>query len=87
MLKPREPENSPLTQTTSCDEKQTYISDHLRPRARWLADPRKFIPDAGMPVRVLEDSARRDIVAYLKRETGESGDPVKPRPVAQSPGD
>src|SRR6266436_764221 len=56
--------------------------------ARWLADPRKFIPDARMPVRVLEASARRDIIAYLKQETGEpGGDQLKPGPVSQSPGD
>jgi cytochrome c oxidase assembly protein subunit 11 len=51
---------------------------------RWLADPRKFIPDARMPVRVLDASARRDIIAYLKKETGEPGHELKPRPVAQS---
>src|SRR5260221_7844966 len=48
---------------------------------RWLTDPRKFIPDARMPVRVLEASARRDIIAYLKQETGEPGDQLKPSPV------
>src|SRR5260370_5894095 len=53
---------------------------------RWLADPRKFIPDARMPVRVIEASARRDIIAYLKQKTSEPGDQLKPRPVSQSPG-
>ena len=53
---------------------------------RWLTDPRKFIPDARMAVRVLEASARRDIIAYLKKESGEAGDQFKPGPVAQSPG-
>ncbi len=54
---------------------------------RWLIDPRKFIPDTRMPVRVLDASARRDIIAYLKKETGEPGDQLKPRPVSQKPGE
>ncbi|MFZ3339102.1 MAG: cytochrome c oxidase assembly protein, partial [Xanthobacteraceae bacterium] len=37
---------------------------------RWLADPQKFIPGAKMPVRVLEKTSRRDIIAYLQRERG-----------------
>jgi cytochrome c oxidase assembly protein Cox11 len=32
---------------------------------QWLADPRKFIAGARMPVRVLDPTARRDIIAYL----------------------
>jgi cytochrome c oxidase assembly protein Cox11 len=32
----------------------------------WLADPRKFIPGARMPVRVLDPTTRRDIIAYLE---------------------
>ncbi len=51
---------------------------------RWLTDPRKFIPDARMPARVLDASARRDIIAYLKKETRDADDQIKPRPVAQS---
>jgi cytochrome c oxidase assembly protein subunit 11 len=35
---------------------------------QWLADPRKFIPGARMPVRVLDPTTRRDIIAYLKSE-------------------
>ena len=35
---------------------------------RWLTDPRKLIPGARMPVRVLEPTARRDIIAYLRDE-------------------
>jgi len=67
------------------DADLTWSPDNLD---RWLADPRKFIPDARMPVRVLEASARRDIIAYLKQETGEpGGDQLKPGPVSQSPGD
>ena len=38
---------------------------------RWLADPGKFIPGARMPVRVLDASVRRDIVAYLQKESRE----------------
>jgi cytochrome c oxidase assembly protein Cox11 len=38
---------------------------------RWLADPGEFIPGARMPVRVLDASARRDIVAYLEKESNE----------------
>jgi cytochrome c oxidase assembly protein subunit 11 len=32
----------------------------------WLSDPRKFIAGVRMPVRVLDASARRDVIAYLK---------------------
>jgi len=35
---------------------------------RWLADPRKFVPGARMPVRVLDPTARRDIIAFLKAQ-------------------
>jgi cytochrome c oxidase assembly protein subunit 11 len=62
----------------------TWSPDNLD---RWLADSSKFIPDARMPVRVLEASARRDIIAYLKRETPEADDQHKPKPIAQSPAD
>ena len=34
---------------------------------RWLADPRKFIAGARMPVRVPDASARRDIIGYLQK--------------------
>lgn len=34
---------------------------------QWLTDPRKFIPGARMPVRVLDALSRRDIVAYLQK--------------------
>ena len=62
----------------------TWSRDNLD---RWLADPSKFIRGARMPVRVLEASARRDIIAYLKKETREADDQLKPGPVAQSPVD
>lgn len=32
---------------------------------RWLADPQGFIAGAKMPVKVLEPTTRRDIIAYL----------------------
>jgi cytochrome c oxidase assembly protein subunit 11 len=35
---------------------------------KWLADPRKFIPGVRMPVRVLDPTTRRDIIAYLKSQ-------------------
>ena len=34
---------------------------------RWLADPQKFIAGAKMPVRILETTSRRDIIAYLQQ--------------------
>jgi cytochrome c oxidase assembly protein Cox11 len=49
----------------------TWSADSLD---RWLADPQKLIPGARMPVRVLDASARRDIVAYLEKESGEDID-------------
>lgn len=33
---------------------------------RWLADPKKFVPGARMPVRVLDAPSRHDLVAYLQ---------------------
>jgi cytochrome c oxidase assembly protein Cox11 len=38
---------------------------------RWLSNPRDFIAGARMPIRVLDPTARRDIIAYLK--ASESG--------------
>lgn len=38
---------------------------------RWLSDPQKFVPGAKMPVRVLEKTARRDIIAYLQKESAD----------------
>jgi cytochrome c oxidase assembly protein subunit 11 len=35
----------------------------------WLADPQVFLPGARMPVRVLEVTSRRDIIAYLRQES------------------
>jgi cytochrome c oxidase assembly protein subunit 11 len=38
---------------------------------RWLADPQQLAPGAKMPVRVLEKTSRRDIIAYLQKESGD----------------
>lgn len=37
---------------------------------QWLTDPKKFVPGARMPVRVLDVPSRHDIIAYLE-EVGE----------------
>jgi cytochrome c oxidase assembly protein Cox11 len=47
----------------------------------WLADPRKFIPGVRMPVRVLDPTTRRDIIAYLQaqgRQAGSASQTVTP---------
>jgi cytochrome c oxidase assembly protein subunit 11 len=41
-----------------------WSGDNLK---KWLADPKKFVPGARMPVRVLDAPSRRDIVAYLQQ--------------------
>ncbi len=38
---------------------------------QWLTDPQQFVPGARMPVRVLERTSRRDIIAYLQKESGD----------------
>jgi cytochrome c oxidase assembly protein subunit 11 len=43
-----------------------WTADNLE---RWLTDPRKFKPGTRMPVRVIEPSARRDIITYLQEES------------------
>ena len=47
----------------------------------WLADPKKFVPGARMPVRVLDAPSRRDIVAYLQKV----GEPRDSRTVPAAP--
>ena len=37
---------------------------------RWLTNPQQFVPGAKMPIRVLERTSRRDIIAYLQQESG-----------------
>jgi cytochrome c oxidase assembly protein subunit 11 len=49
----------------------TWSADSLD---RWLTDPRAFIAGAKMPVRVLDPSVRRDIIAFLRNESGERGE-------------
>jgi cytochrome c oxidase assembly protein subunit 11 len=51
---------------------------------RWLIDPDKFLAGTRMPVRVPDASARRDIIAYLQKESRQTGDASEPRSVAQS---
>jgi cytochrome c oxidase assembly protein Cox11 len=58
----------------------TWSADSLD---RWLADPQKLIPGARMPVRVLDASARRDIVAYLEKESRNDSGGFKTRAVVQ----
>jgi len=62
----------------------TWSADNLD---RWLADPRKFIAGAKMPIRVLDASTRRDIIAYLEMQSGKSSDRFEYKSVAQDPPD
>jgi cytochrome c oxidase assembly protein Cox11 len=48
-----------------------WSADNLE---RWLADPRAFVPGAKMPIRVLDEPSRRDIVAYLEKVGQQHGD-------------
>lgn len=61
----------------------TWSPDNLD---HWLADPRKFVLGTKMPMRVLDASTRRDIIAYLKKKTKESADEIKSGSVAQHDG-
>jgi cytochrome c len=38
--------------------------------ARWLADPRAFVPGTKMTIRVADPADRADIIDYLRRESG-----------------
>ena len=49
----------------------TWSTDNLN---QWLADPKKLVPGARMPVRVLDTPSRRDIVAYLEKVSQERND-------------
>lgn len=62
----------------------TWSADTLD---KWLADPRKFIAGAKMPIRVLDASARRDLIAYLDAGNGKSTRPSERKAVAQGPSD
>jgi cytochrome c oxidase assembly protein subunit 11 len=57
-----------------------WTSDNLD---HWLADPQKFLPGTRMPIRVLERSSRRDIIAYLEKESRKVNDHSAPQTVAQ----
>jgi len=50
---------------------------------RWLTDPGKFLAGTRMPVHVLDASARRDIIAYLQKESRHTGDASEPKSIAQ----
>ncbi|HJU15785.1 MAG TPA: cytochrome c oxidase assembly protein [Stellaceae bacterium] len=49
---------------------------------RWLAGPGTMIPGARMPVRVLEPSTRRDIIAYLAAQRREASNAATPAAAA-----
>jgi cytochrome c2 len=53
---------------------------------RWLTNPGKVIAGVRMPVSVLDASARRDIIAYLQKESRQTGDASGPRSIARGPG-
>lgn len=36
---------------------------------RWLSGPREFIPGSRMPIKILDPTTRRDIIAYLKEQS------------------
>ncbi|HZB90167.1 MAG TPA: cytochrome c oxidase assembly protein [Stellaceae bacterium] len=36
---------------------------------QWLSGPRRMVPGAKMPVRVLEANSRRDLIAYLEQQS------------------
>ncbi len=62
----------------------TWSADNLD---RWLADPGKFIAGAKMPIRILDASTRRDVIAYVQIESGKSSDQSKFGSVVQSASD
>jgi cytochrome c len=37
---------------------------------RWLSGPEKFIPGQKMSITVADEAARRDVIAYLKAQSG-----------------
>ncbi len=43
-----------------------WSADNLE---RWLADPRAFIAGVKMPIRVLDAPSRKDIIAYLQKQS------------------
>jgi cytochrome c oxidase assembly protein Cox11/mono/diheme cytochrome c family protein len=59
-----------------------WTSDNLD---HWLADPQNFLRGTRMPIRVLERSSRRDIIAYLQKESREVNAHSAQQTVAQHP--
>jgi cytochrome c oxidase assembly protein subunit 11 len=53
---------------------------------RWLANPRAFVPGAKMPIRVLDASSRKDLIAYLQQESAEHGQRADTKPAARGSG-
>ncbi len=47
----------------------TWSADNLD---RWLTDPGKVVPGTRMPVRVPDDTTRKDLIAYLKEQANRS---------------
>lgn len=64
------------------DADLTWSADTLD---QWLFNPRKFVVGARMPVRVLDAAARRDIIAYLRQESGGTGGRAKSTSLAERP--
>lgn len=58
----------------------TWSADNLD---RWLAGPRRFIPGVKMPVSVPDPIARRDIIAYLRKEKNRRGGGIRAKAVEQ----
>lgn len=48
----------------------TWTADNLD---RWLTNPQQFVPGAKMPVRVLDEPSRRDLIAYLQQQSAQRG--------------
>ncbi len=44
----------------------TWTKDDLN---RWLSDPRSFVPGSRMPIKILDPTSRRDLLAYLEQES------------------
>jgi cytochrome c oxidase assembly protein subunit 11 len=61
----------------------TWSADNLN---RWLAGPSKFIPGVKMPVSTPDPISRRDIVAYLERESEQRGSGLKAKTAAHGTG-
>jgi cytochrome c oxidase assembly protein Cox11 len=51
---------------------------------QWLTDPKKFVPGARMPVRVLDSPSRRDLVAYLQQASPKHGSSSEAKAAAQN---